>query len=355
MNEEKYRRKNRKHSTIYALTKAQQIAFAPLTFQAIGTMLDLGILKKLDEKPCRPEDLMKELNLSEYVVNTLLEIAQTSNIAEQNIDGSFSSTQTGKAFLYDDMTKVNFNFVRDICYLGASELTKSFLDEKPEGLHKFFGNTPTIYPLVPELPQKARKSWYEFDHYYSDNCYDIIYKIIAAENPSKIFDTGANTGKFEKTCLKYNPQIDITMLDLKENEEIVSRDKELKTCKFYAIDVLDETQKFPQISGAVFMSQFLDCFSKPQIISILTRVAKSSDDNTLIYILEPFTDNQLFEGARHSLVHTSLYFTCMANGKSKMYKQPEMEEMAEKSGLKIKNTYTGIGAHDYTLLECVKK
>ena len=33
----------------------------------------------------------------------------------------------------------------------------------------------------------------------------------------------------------------------------------------------------------------------------------------------------------------------------------EMEEMIEQSGLKLKNTYTGIGAHDYTLLECVKK
>ena len=103
------------------------------------------------------------------------------------------------------------------------------------------------------------------------------------------------------------------------------------------------------------MSQFLDCFAKQQIISILTRISENSEENTLVYILEPFTDNQQFEGARYSLVHTSLYFTCMANGNSKMYKQTEMEEMIEQSGLKLKNTYTGIGAHDYTLLECVKK
>lgn len=355
MNELKYRRKNRKHSTILALTQAQKLAFAPLTFQAIGTMIDFGMLQMLDEKPCRPKDLVRELNLNEYTVNTLLEIAETANIAEQNIDGNFSATAVAKAFLYDEMTKVNFNFVREVCYLGASEMTKSFLNEKPEGLHKFFGNTRTIYPLVPKLPEKVRKSWYEFDHYYSDNCYDIIYKIIAAENPKRIFDIGANTGKFEKTCLKYNPNIDITMLDLQENIEIVSRDKELQTCKFHAIDVLDETQKFPQLSGAVFMSQFLDCFAKQQIISILTRISENSEENTLVYILEPFTDNQQFEGARYSLVHTSLYFTCMANGNSKMYKQTEMEEMIEQSGLKLKNTYTGIGAHDYTLLECVKK
>ena len=73
----------------------------------------------------------------------------------------------------------------------------------------------------------------------------------------------------------------------------------------------------PVLSGAVFMSQFLDCFSEEQVVSILSNVKKSMKEGTKVFILEPFTDRQLFDGATYSLVHISLYFTCMANGNSK--------------------------------------
>ena len=73
------------------------------------------------------------------------------------------------------------------------------------------------------------------------------------------------------------------------------------------------------------------------------------------YGLEPFIDNQRFEGAAFALSHISLYFTCMANGNSKMYNEADMREIIEKSGLKLKTAYHGIGKYDYTLLECVKK
>ena len=63
------------------------------------------------------------------------------------------------AFLYDDMTIANFNFVKDVCYLGASELTTSFKDKKPRGLHKFISSAETIYPILSELPNKIKKSW----------------------------------------------------------------------------------------------------------------------------------------------------------------------------------------------------
>jgi len=354
MNNTSYRRKNRKHLTVESLTQAQKIAFAPLTFQAIGSMLDLGILKKLDEKPSSIAELMSELSISEYTARTLLEIGEVSEIIEKSNDNIYSITRLGKLFLYDKMTKVNFNFVRNVCYNGASEMTSSFVNEKPEGLNKFIQKSDTIYPLVPSLPQKIRQSWYEFDHFYSDNCFEIIYKIISEKNPSKIFDIGGNTGKFEKICLKNNPSVDITMIDLPENIEIVSKDEELSGCRFYAKDVLNNEKPFPKMTGAILMSQFLDCFSKEQIKFILKSIEKSIDNNTKVYILEPFTDNQNFGGARFSLVHTSLYFTCMANGNSKMYTKSEMEEIIEKSNLKIVNIHENLGPFDYTLLECAK-
>ena len=96
------------------------------------------------------------------------------------------------------------------------------------------------------------------------------------------------------------------------------------------------------------------CFSPQQIKFILEKVAKTALDDTKIYILEPFIDRQKFEGAKLSLVHTSLYFTCMANGCSKMYSFSEMETIIKDAGLKVNAVYDALGAHDYTLLECVK-
>lgn len=345
-----YRRKERKNSTINALNDAQKLIFAPLTFQAISALLELKILESINDSPQTVNEIIGRLHLNEYIVRTLLDVAEVTGIVEKDSNNKFKPTKTGECFLYDDMTKVNFNFIKNCCYLGANELTQSFLQEKPMGLKRFYKDSDTIYPELPNFSEEFKKGWYEFDNYYSDNCFDIIYEIISEKNPDKIYDIGGNTGKFEQVCLKNNPNIDITMLDLKENINTV---KEILTgVSFYPIDILDEKLDMPEFSGAILMSQFLDCFSKKQIKSILTRIKAASKKDTYVYILEPFTDNQIFDGAKLALTHTSLYFTCMANGYSKMYTMPEMIEMVEDSGLKLNKTYQNIGAFDYTLLEC---
>lgn len=344
-----YRRKQRESSTITALKDAQRIIFAPLTFQAIGTMLELGILQSLDKNPQTIQELIQNLNQKEYTITTLLEVAEATDIVKKQ-DNKFQLTKTGECFIYDEMTRINFNFIKNCCYLGGSELTQSFLQEKPIGLKQFFVKSDTIYPHLPTMPENFKNSWYEFDNYYSDNCFDIIYKIISEHKPAKIFDIGGNTGKFERICLKNNPNIDITMLDLKENINAIKNS--LSGCKFYPTNILDDKQELPEFSGAILMSQFLDCFSKVQIKSILSRIKNSSKPDTKIYILEPFTDSQIFDGAKLALTHTSLYFTCMANGYSKMYTLEEMINIIKISGLTLTNTYQNIGAHDYTLLEC---
>ena len=340
-------------SIVDTLTNAQKIAFAPLAFQAIATLLDLKILEFLSENPSSEKEIISSLNLDEYTVRTLLEVGILNDIIREE-NGIFSLTKMGKLFLYDDMTKANFNYVKDVCYLGASELKNSFLKKQPCGLHKFVGNYPTIYPALTKLPKDMKKSWYGFDHYYSDNCFEEIFSIITKKY-SSIYDIGGNTGKFETLCLKHNKNFDITMLDLKENIEKIREETRLKNCKFHPINVLDKEPPYPEIkNSAVFMSQFLDCFSKKDIVKILCDIKKSMDKNSSIFILEPFTDMQKYEGARYSLCHTSLYFTCMANGVSKMYSFKEMKELIEKSELYISDCITGIGSYDYTLLECRK-
>ena len=342
----------KKQSRINALSEAQKLVFAPLTFQAVATMLDIGLLKLLDNKLLTLKEIINKLDSDEYTVKTLLQIAKASEIAEC-ISDKYTLSKKGEAFLYDDMTIANFNFVKDICYLGASELTKSFKNKSPEGLKKFINNSQTIYPLVPNLEEPMKSSWYNFDNLYSDNCFDKVFEIISSKYKN-IFDIGGNTGKFEKICLK-NKGVNITMLDLPENISERINDSQLTGCKFYPLNVLDENVIYPEMKNcAILMSQFLDCFSKEQIIKILTDLKNNIDTKSSIFILEPFTDKQQFEAGEYSLVHISLYFTCMANGVSKMYEQEEMQNLVNKAGLKITEIYHDIGPFGYTMMECKK-
>jgi hypothetical protein len=50
----------------------------------------------------------------------------------------------------------------------------------------------------------------------------------------------------------------------------------------------------PSGYDAIWMSQFLDCFSERQIVSILSRCRDSLGPESHVYILEPFSDRQRF-------------------------------------------------------------
>lgn len=350
----KYRRLRKNVSPrIKALADAQKIAFAPLTFQAVAAALDFGILKFIDGKFVTVEEVIEACKISKYTAETILEVCVVADIVKKKND-KYSNTLLADALLNNEMTIKNFNFVKDVCYLGASELRSSFEKEEPIGLYKFVEKSDTIYPLIHKLPEQMKRSWFEFDHFYSDRCFDEVLEIIFKNPIKRIFDIGGNTGKFEIACLNFDSQVEVNMIDLPDNISVAKSNLSNERLNFYGIDVLAKDVKFPEISGAVFMSQFLDCFSEEQIIHILSNINSAMDLGTKIYILEPFTDIQQFDGASYSLVHISLYFTCMANGKSKMYPEKRMIELVEKSGLKVAKRYENIGVHDYTLLECVR-
>lgn len=98
------------------------------------------------------------------------------------------------------------------------------------------------------------------------------------------------------------------------------------------------------------MSQFLDCFSLKQITKILTKVYKSASEKSKIYVLEPLIDRQKYEGNAYSVMATSLYFTCMANGNSKMYRYGELKNAIEKSGFRLIDEHHDFGSQAYSLL-----
>ena len=342
-------------SALEAKSNAQKIAFAPIVFQATLALRNLGILDLLmknHSQGLQADTIATELNLPIYGVKVLLEAGLGAELVYLQ-DNSFYLSKTGYFIIKDKLTQVNMNFVADVCYQAMPCLEDSIVNEKPVGLERF-GQWATIYEGLSQLPEKAQKSWFEFDHFYSDIAFPNVLPLVFKSNPRHIVDVGGNTGKWAKCCLEYNEQVRVTVVDLP-----VQLDKAtalLNDAGFggrfstQAINLLTEGGGFPEQADVIWMSQFLDCFSYAQIASILRRACSGMGAESSLYILETFWDNQQFAASSFSLVNTSLYFTCIANGNSKMYHSNELKSCAEQAGLSLQEQTDDIGI-GHTLLE----
>jgi len=101
------------------------------------------------------------------------------------------------------------------------------------------------------------------------------------------------------------------------------------------------------------MSQFLDCFSEPQILAILNQAADVLGENDSLFVLEPFWDCQRFNTGAYSINATSLYFTCLANGVSRMYCSTDIIAIAKEAGFALIAQHDDIGT-GHTLLHFKK-
>jgi hypothetical protein len=346
-------------SAIEAKYEAQKIAFGPMYFQAVIAMRDLGILDFIasNRKGVTIETIVEKLDVSDYGVNLLIEAGEILGVLEIE-DAKVKISKVGFFLLKDEMTKVNVNFMNDVCYLGAKAMTDSIKNGKPEGL-KVLGDWPTIYQGLSILPEPAKTSWFQFDHYYSDGAFPDALKIVFRTHPKTIFDVGGNTGKWSFACCDHDPNVKIKILDLPVQLNVAKRNATdrnlLERIDFHAIDLLDTGQKIPQGADVIWMSQFLDCFSQEQIVQILENAFQAATEDTRLYILEPFFDNQNYPAAHFSLVATSLYFTIMANGNSKMYRIEVMKDLVRRAGFEVVETYPLIGDSYHTILECMKR
>ena len=73
-----------------------------------------------------------------------------------------------------------------------------------------------------------------------------------------------------------------------------------------------------------------------------------------LFVLETYLDNQRFEEAAFCVVNTSLYFTALANGTSRMYRLSDMLGFMDEAGLEVTETVENIGM-GHTLLEAKLK
>ncbi len=347
-------------SAIQAKYDAQKIAFAPIMFQAALALRDFGILELLKgskKKGLKKEDIGRLINLSDYSITVLLEAGLSLEMVKVE-DDCYTLTKTGFFVLSDPLTNVNMNFTNDVNYLGAFYMQDALESGKPVGLHKAFGKWNTLYEALSHLPQKARSSWLEFDHYYSNIAFREVLPIIFANKPKKILDLGGNTGKFAMTCAAYANYARITILDLPGQLDTAKLNIAEKGYKdridMIPINFLDLNESLPKGFNVIWMSQFLDCFSEEEVVTILQRAKDAMNPDSELFILEPFWDKQEHQASTYCLHATSLYFTCMANGNSRMYHSDDMKKLVEKAGLIVEKEFNDIGI-SHTLFKCKTK
>jgi hypothetical protein len=289
------------------------------------------------------QQIAEKTNVSEYGVTVLIEMAAASEIVKVNEQNQVSLTKVGYFVARDEMTRVNLMFTQDVCYNGLFKLKESIVNGKPEGL-KSLGDWKTVYEGLASLPEDVKKAWFEFDHFYSDNSFDKALEIIFKDSPSRIFDIGGNTGKWAMASTQHNSDVKVDIFDLPGQLKVAKAnidkiDSIKSRVSYNEIDLLDSTSEIPAGADVYWMSQFLDCFSEAEIEAILVKIKKNATKDSTIYIMETFIDNQVYPAATYSLVATSLYFTAIANGNSKMYSSSVMKYIIDKAGFKCINEY----------------
>ena len=344
-------------SAIEAQRLAQIYAFGPVMFQVARIMVKWGIFEMLNGTPATPEEVAEKAGISVYAAKCLLESSLTMRTVTVDLEtGKYSLAKAGWFLVRDESTRVNMDFNHDVNYQGLFYLEEALKEGRPVGL-KCLGDWPTVYEGLSQLPEAASKSWFAFDHFYSDGSFEQALQLVFSRPTRRLMDVGGNTGRWAMQCVRHNPDVEVTIVDLPQQlgmmREQTAGQPGADRIHGYAANMLDDNCKLPcdQSFDAIWMSQFLDCFGEEEIVSILRRAAEVMTPDTHLYIMETLWDRQRFDTAALCLTQISLYFTAIANGNSKMYHSDDLVRLVEKAGLHVEaiHDFLGLG---HSVLEC---
>lgn len=327
--------------------EAQKIAFAPVVFKCVHIAWKNGLLQSLhgEKNGLSESELASRHGFSEYAISVILETCLSAGVVGLR-EGRYILEKIGQFILNDRLTEVNFNFIEDVCYLGLANLEESLKTGKPTGLGHL-GEWATIYEGLSALPEPARTSWFDFDHYYSDSAFPEVLPLVFANKPKKLMDIGANTGKWAMQCLSFDKDVRLSLVDLpiqlEQARVNLARAGVDSRADFCSVNLLDESTPFPAGQDMIWMSQFLSCFSKEKISSIFLRARQSLNEGGEICVLDTFWDRQQHDIAAYCLINTSPYFTALASGCSKMYQTRDYVECAQAAGLRLVDVRDGFG------------
>lgn len=342
-----------------AQRRAEWIAFGPVVFQASRIMVKWGILEMLrnSDNGMTMSEIVERTGKTSYAIKVLMEASLcigTVMLADDH--EHFLLTKTGWCLLADRLTQVNMAFNHDVNYEGWFRLEESLEEGRPVGL-EHFGSWPTVYEGLSSLPKQVQDSWFGFDHFYSDNSFDEALAVVFDRKPRTLLDVGGNTGRWALRCVDYNDDVHVTIMDLPQQISMMRKFTEGKKgadrIDGCGINLLDSKAPFPTDKhyDIIWMSQFLDCFGEDEIESILTRAAAIMDEGSRLCIMETFWDRQRHDLAAFCLTMTSLYFTAIANGNSKMYHSEDMERVVNKSGLEVESIVDNLG-YGHSIMVC---
>jgi len=345
-----------KMKAVDAQRLAHEISFGPVVFQVSRLMVKFGIMQSLvDSKDgLTLEEVVESSGLSRYAVQALLESSLTAGTVLCH-DGRYTASKVGWFLLNDTLVGVDMDMTHDVIYQGLFYLEESLKSGKPEGLWKVFGNYPTIYEALSTLPADVQRSWFNWDHYYSDQSFDEALPFAFENAPKRLLDIGGNTGKFALCAVKYNPDVEVTIVDLPQQiglmKKFTAGKPGAERISAYPANMLDESVSLPKGFDVLWMSQFISAFSEEELTSVLRRAADAMDSNTRLYINETLWDRQRFDSAAYCLTQITLYFSCVANGNSKMYNSEDLIRCINNAGLTVEAIHDGLGkAH--SLLVC---
>jgi hypothetical protein len=332
---------------------AQRLAFAPLMFQACRVLRDFGILEQLSVargKGLTAKEAVALTGSTLYAAALLLEAGFAAGLCScenpTDADPRFNITTMGVYWLRDPLTRVNTEFNHHVCYGGAAELGEALRGSFPAGLPAIDGTgAKTVYEALRTLPTEVKQAWFNFDHYYSDGVFEACLPRVLTEGVAHVVDIGANTGRFTSLLLAKNADVRVTLVDLPGQLAVAKENlvASLARLTLAPTNVLDPEEKLPVGADVYWLSQFLDCFSEEEIVSILSRVREAMRPDSRVLIVETFWDQQRHEAARFCVIGTSLYFACIANGNSRMYHSEVMKRLAREAGLLVTEEVPHVG------------
>ena len=341
---------------------AQRIAWAPVVFQVSRLMLKFGILQLLrdaDAPGLTIDEVASQKGLPPYAVKVLMEASlSVGTVMVDPASERFTLTKTGWFLITDASTRTNIDFNHDVNYQGMFHLEESLLQGKPVGL-RHFGDWPTVYEGLSSLPPEVQQSWFGFDHFYSDGSFPQALQLVFERKPRTLLDVGGNTGRWALQCVGYDPHVSVTVMDLPGQialmRQHIAGQPGSDRIDAYAANLLDPSAEFPahRHYDAIWMSQFLDCFSEAEALSILQRAASIVDSDSRLYIMETLWDRQRYATAAFCLTMTSLYFTAIANGNSKMYNTDDLERIISQTGLHVEAIHDQLGL-GHSIIVCSK-
>ncbi|MDN4051877.1 class I SAM-dependent methyltransferase [Massilia sp. YIM B02763] len=337
-----------RQSAFDARFEAQKIAFGPVVFQCVRYAWKRGILQAIadaGDTGRSVDSLAEEGRWSSYVLKVVLETCLSAGVVYLD-EGNYVLDKTGFCILTDSITQVNIDFNHDVCYQALFGLEQTLDAEKPLGL-KVFGDWPTLYEGLAQLPEPARNSWLAFDHYYSDTSFPAIMPDVFATAPRRVMDIGANTGKFSLAALAADAAVELHAVDLPGQLAVLEtnlREAGLRErVVLHPTDLLDDAAALPGGMDLVWMSQFLSCFSEQAIASIFRRVAAALAPRGQVLVMDTFWDRQRYDIASYCLINTSPYFNNLASGNSKVYESADYIRLARAAGLELLTARDGIG------------